>query len=176
MSANLSLTESQVVAALGNVLTSILPAGVAVVRGQINRVVTPATAFVVMQPILRERLSTNRATNTDTTLSLLNPTKITVQCDCHGAGAADNAHLIATLIRDPVGCSLFSAQGVDVQPLYASEPKQIPFVTGEQQYEPRWSIDVVVQANIVASLPVQTASQIAITATGLVEVDTAYHP
>lgn len=60
MSYSISSTESQALTALGNVLVLALPSSVQVIQGQDNRVSEPAVPnFVVMQPIIRTRLSTN---------------------------------------------------------------------------------------------------------------------
>lgn len=62
----LSITESMIMQALGDFLTAILPAGVIITQGQVNRVAEPVTGdspeltdFVVMWPVLRQRLETN---------------------------------------------------------------------------------------------------------------------
>lgn len=54
------ITESQLQTTLRSVLLEILPAGVGVIAGQGNRIVEPTEPdFVVMTPILRQRLDTN---------------------------------------------------------------------------------------------------------------------
>ena len=89
-------------------------------------------------------------------------TEITVQLDVYGAGSSDNTQIISTLFRDEYACASFSASGYDVQPLYTSEPRQMPFITGENQYEDRWSIDVVLQANPVVTAPQQFAGALSV--------------
>lgn len=60
MSATLSLTESQTVAALRSFLLAILPAGIEVIRAQGNQVAMPkGPNFVTLTPLSRERLATN---------------------------------------------------------------------------------------------------------------------
>ncbi len=57
----LDITEKQVLTALRAFLLRILPAGTDAVRGQVNRVPEPMCPnFVVMTPIMRARLATNR--------------------------------------------------------------------------------------------------------------------
>ena len=218
-------TQSNVMTALRTFLIAILPPGVAVIQGQQNRVPEPEGAdFVVMTPILKERLETNSWSWADvaftgsisgttltvtavdfgtilvgaslfganvasgTTISALGtgiggvgtytvsgsqsvasaplacgainikqPTKITVQLDVHGPNSSDNAQTISTLFRDDYAVQNFYASGFDVMPLYAGDPKQIPFLNGEQQYETRYVIDAVMQANEVVSPPQQYA-------------------
>lgn len=93
----------------------------------------------------------------------LQPTRITIQLDVHGPNSADSAQTISTLFRDEYGTAFFSESGYDVQPLYADDPKQIPFINAEQAYETRYVIDAVLQANQVVAPPQQYLQQIEIT-------------
>lgn len=106
------------------------------------------------------------------TEAIRQPTQITMQLDVHGPNASDNAQTISTLFRDERATSFFAASGYDVAPFYADDPKQIPFVNGEDQYEFRYIVDAVMQANqTVSNLAQQFADQINV---GLIEVDAAY--
>ena len=202
-----------------------MPTGVEVIQGQGNRVPEPeGSDFVVMTPILKERLETNSwswadvaftgsisgqtltvtaidfgtilvgaalfgtnvasgtiisalgtgtggtgtytVSNSQTVASevmacgainIKQPTKVTVQLDVHGPNSSDNAQTISTLFRDDYAVQNFYASGFDVMPLYAGDPKQIPFINAEQQYENRYVIDAVMQANEVVSPPQQYA-------------------
>lgn len=168
MPVTITLTESQVFQALGNVLTALLPNTVEVVRGQVNRTPAPASAdYVVMISTGRARLSTNLETwdQTDpapTFISALMATQATIQCDVHGPNAADNAQVMATLLRSGYACDLFTAQGFPIQPLYVVDPKQMPFADGEQQYEDRWAVDVVLQINPTVRAPQDFANALTI--------------
>ena len=78
------------------------------------------------------------------------PTKTTVQLDIHSADvstSSDMAATISTLFRSEVAVDFFASQGFAVSPLYADDPKQMPFLNSEQQYETRWTVDAVMQAN-----------------------------
>ena len=230
MTAVLSLTETQIFTALRGFLTGILPAGMPVVRGQVNRVSQPAQPdHLVMWPVLRERLSTNidtaiecaftgsiagpvltvasvdwgflalgslvndpavapgttvTAFGTGTGLAgtytvsvpqvvaslplhagfkaILERVQITVQCDVHGPASADNSQVIEAVFRDETACQAFTDTGLDLQPLYTSDPRQIPFINGEGQYENRWSIDLTMQANPVITVAQQFAGIVTI--------------
>jgi hypothetical protein len=61
-----SITQDQVNTALGTVLTTILPAGVKIIVGQVNRAASPEGDYVVMWPLRRPRLATNLETPNDT--------------------------------------------------------------------------------------------------------------
>ncbi len=159
MEATLTLTEVQVFTAMEGFLTAILPNGTPVLRGQDNRVPEPDDAnFVLMTPLFRERIETNVDTYADATSpvgnpsgtrSSLAPTKLTIQLDFHGPASGDNAQIASTLLRDEFACVAFAAAQPSVQPLYASDPRQIPFTDGEQQYEFRWIVEAALQINPV---------------------------
>ena len=87
-------------------------------------------------------------------------TQVTVQLDVHGPSSADNAQVITTLFRDQYATQMFYQSGFDMAPLYTSDPRQSPFINGEQQYEDRWTIDLVLQANPVLSVPLQFAVEL----------------
>lgn len=246
MSASLSITETQVFTALRTVLGTfglVSSTGVAVpiVRGQINRVPEVAGAdFVVMWPLMRNRLSLNVDVTSDNivtgsiasnvltvtavqhgvvvpgapvyqlgnttqlctviaqlsgtpegigtysvtptanltsgtlycgTLAALAPMEQMVQIDVHGPASADNAQRIATLMRDQFGVSAFIDAGYDVAPLYTNNPRQIPFVNGENQIEERWIVETALQINPIVTVTQQFADALVASTT---EVEAAY--
>jgi|SRR5579862_4606055 len=183
MPAALSLTEKQTLTALRTVLLGILPDGLPIIRTEVNRVPEPAAPdFVLLTPISRIRLATNIDTWTDApeaappigTRDSLAKTEVVVQIDVHGPASADNAQTIATLLRDEYATIEFARTGVEVQPLYAEDPRQSPFENGEQQTEWRWTIDVHLQANPVVTTPQDFADVVEVTTyeADIVEVDT----
>lgn len=97
------------------------------------------------------------------TLAARQATMVTVQLDVHGPASADNAQFISTLFRDMYACDFFTALQPELQPLHASEPRQVPFVNGEAQVEYRWSVDAVMQANPIVTVPQRFADQVTIT-------------
>lgn len=176
----INITESQTLQALRTVLIGWLPAGVEVIKGQPNRVAEPAGSdFVVMTPILRERLGTNQATFTDTypsttqTRQDVQATRVTVQLDVHGPAAADNVQVISTLLRSEVATDAFEATGFDVAPLYAGDPRQAPFLNAEQQIETRWTLDAVMQTSPVVTTAQDFAGSLSV---GIHNVDVDYPP
>lgn len=182
-----SPTESQVFSALRSFLLGLglaysLPQTTAaeVVKGQSNRVAEPQGAdFVVMTPIRRPRLGTNVDTYGDPFPlpgigSALQPTEVVVQLDVHGPNSGDNAQVIATMLRDPYAVDFFIATGFQVSPLYADDPRQVPFINAEKQYEDRWVVDAHLQADeVVSGAPVQFATSATV---DLAEIDATYPP
>lgn len=163
MSATLSQTDAQVLTALRGFVLSILPAGTECVLGQINRVPEPMSAnFVVLTPIMRKRLETTTNVYTDAAHPVGNPSgteaatapiELTVQMDFHGPTSGDSVQTFLTLWRDDYACEAFENAGIDAAPLYASEPRQAPFINGEGQYEYRWTIDACMQVNVTVTAP-----------------------
>lgn len=100
-------------------------------------------------------------------------TEVVVQLDVHGPNGADNAQRISTLLRDDYAVMQFATYGVDVTPLYAEDPKQLPFLNAEQQYEDRWVVEALLQTNPVVGVPQQFADS---TEVDVVSVDAAYPP
>ena len=82
---------------------------------------------------------------------------MTYQLDVHGPNSASNSQIIFTMFRSDIATD---AMGVNVVPLYASDPMQAAFVNGEQQYEFRWIVDVLVQVNPVITNSYQSATSL----------------
>lgn len=164
----IDLIEDVLMTALRTFLLSVLPDGVEVFQGQANRVPEPiGPDFIVMTPIGRLRLATNVVEYDKTdpaadTLDIRAATQITVQLDLHGPSGSDFAQTVATLWRDDYGCEKLDPTGAIV-PLYADDGAQIPFLNGENQYENRWVMKVVLQGSPNISTPQEFASNVTAT-------------
>lgn len=106
-------------------------------------------------------------------VGITTPTMVAVQLDVHGPVAGDNAQLISTLFRDPYATKQFAAQSpaYDVTPLYADDPKQVPFYNDQQQVEDRWVVEALLQVNPVVSVPQQFADSVS---ADVISVDASY--
>lgn len=98
-------------------------------------------------------------------------TEVVYQIDVHGPASADNSQTISTLFRDDFAVTQFSTEPISIAPLYADDPRQVPFFSAASQFEERWCIDVHLQISPVISAPTQFADSVAIT---LVELDVTY--
>jgi hypothetical protein len=78
-------------------------------------------------------------------------TEITFQLDVHGPNSADNAQIISTLMRDPYAAIFFRQANPAIAPLYADDPRQMPFINDQQAFEYRYIIDCCLQANQTTS-------------------------
>lgn len=104
--------------------------------------------------------------------------KLTVQLDFHSADPlveGDMAATVSTLMRDAYAIRQFKSQTPDygIVPLYADDPRQMPFLNEAQQYEWRWILECQLQANISISVPQEYADSAEVV---VIDVDAAYPP
>jgi hypothetical protein len=90
----------------------------------------------------------------------LTPTQLALQLDFHGPNSGDNVKIIESLWRSDYAYDLLNPLGVS--PLYSSDPREMPFMNAEQQYEYSWTIDLEMQTNPVVLTSQQFFDQIAI--------------
>lgn len=105
--------------------------------------------------------------------SLMQQTKFIVQLDVHGPASADNGQIISTIFRDPAAYDFLQTLGHDVSPLYADDPRQMPYLNEQQQIEWRWVIEAALQINPLVLIPQQYADTVTII---LINVDEHYPP
>lgn len=173
MSITLSINETQTLTAVRAFLLNVCGA-VPVIRGQQNRAAIPTGPnWLVITPLFRPRIATNidtwSTTGTPTTMSVETMAQETVQCDCYGPLAQDNATIIQALWRDEYGVLQLATSGFDITPLYTSEPRNLTFINDQDQYEYRWSVDLHMQVNPILTVPQQFAAQLRMTA--IISVD-----
>ena len=94
--------------------------------------------------------------------NLMQPIELTVQTDFYGDAAGDNAQTFTTLFRDEYGATFFSGLSETISPLYTDDPRQVAFVSEQQQYQDRWIVNAMLEANITVTVPSQFADQIKI--------------
>ena len=88
--------------------------------------------------------------------TVLQPVEMVVQVDVHGPSSQDNSKIISTLFRDQYGVDQFATSGFDIVPLYADDPKQIPFINENDQFENRWIVEAHMQCNeLTGGIPQQ---------------------
>ncbi len=173
-----SITETSIRAAIRSFLISILPNSVEVTDGQLNRVDEPlADNFVVVVPAMRRRLGTNVITwdqsqsGSPTAQNNIEAVSIEVDLDFHGANSTDNAQVFATLFRTEYACDFFTNSGI--QPDYCTDGRQMPFINGQDQFEDRWVLRAVFDAQITVSTTQQFFTNVE---PELINVDVAYPP
>lgn len=93
----------------------------------------------VSQNVTSETMAAGKA-------SLMQKVQVLMQCDVHGPNSSDNAQIITTALQDPIAERYFKSKETLVAPLYADDPRQVPFINGESQYETRWIVDIHLSA------------------------------
>lgn len=175
MNASISITEFDIFTALRAFLLALF-GDCEVIRTQDNRLSMPRGGFIALSPASSVRLATNfrdyDGTGEAQRLTLSN--QVTIQVDCYGKLSAEWVVMLMTSFRSEYASEFFTNTGLDLQPLYTSDPMQMPLVNGEQQYESRWMIQVVMQTNAVVTLPQQFSNTLG--PIGLISVDVAYPP
>ena len=144
-----------------------------VIRVPANRVATPVGGFIALSPLSSTPLATNVGAQAGQQKTVTQSRQVTIQVDCYGPGAGDNAAKISMLFRDFYGCEALAAIDPGVQPLYATDAHQAPLIDGEAQYVERWTFDCVMQVN--ATQAVAQAAAIALRA-DVRNVDRTYPP
>ena len=107
------------------------------------------------QNITQERLAASRK-------KLTQKAQVAIQLDVHGPNSTDFALAISTAFRDAYATELFAALNPLISPLYADDPRQLPFVNSEQQYEDRWVIEDQLQVDYSVSVSQQYADTLTI--------------
>lgn len=171
-----SITQSQLQAALRSFLLGLLDSSWQVIEGQDNRVPMPVGNFVVMTSLLVGYIATPQeswlaGTSNPGSDSVRTSSQWRCQLDFYGPGAQDAATAVSRMVRTDYACDQFTASGIDMQPLYAEDPRNLTIINAENQYEPRWQFDFIAQFNPVVSPPLDFAATLD---AGLVEVDTTY--
>lgn len=145
------MTIDGAIVAVATFLQPLMPAGTQIVRGQSNGVPAPMPPSVVITEIGMPQYTTTR-----TTLNAMlghqtydMPKMLNLQLDFYGPQAGDMASTAVTMLRSLYACESFPD---GVEPLYCSDAIQAPLITGEKQYEARWSTTLSVQYNAAVTV------------------------
>jgi len=151
----MAVTPSQydIFSSLHTALTAVL--GVEVIKLPSNNLPRPTGDYATMTPLMIVRAGTNVTTDAATTRTDGYYADTQIQLDFYGATSADMAAKIALLFRSDL---LFS---YGLSPMFAGEPRQIPFLTGEKALIQRWSMDVHLGGWYALDTPQLTANTLA---------------
>jgi hypothetical protein len=161
-----TVTDVQIFTALRALLLAIVPEGVDVLRGEVNRVPEPiGPNFIIMSARGRVRLSTPVESwqgAAPAGLTVETPFDVTVQLDVHGPAAADNASVIVGALHGSWAFDALAAQSPAVlAPLHCGDPQFSPFINESQQVEWRYVIDAHFETKPALSTPMQFADSLA---------------
>lgn len=145
------MTIDSAIVAVSAFLQPLMPSGTKIVRGQSNGVPAPLPPSVVITEIGQPQYTTTRtslnAMSGKQTLDM--PKMLNLQLDFYGPQAGDMVSTAVTMLRSLYACESFPD---GVEPLYCSDAIQAPLITGEKQYEARWSTTLSVQYNAAVTV------------------------
>ncbi|HAF5679619.1 TPA: hypothetical protein G8N93_004242 [Salmonella enterica] len=154
----LSVTESDLYQALGDYLRGLFP-DTGIERTQQNRLPMPLGDFITMTGIDATGLSTAVVAYSapeqagEGSQHITRTTKWRCQLDFFGPRAADSAQTLATVFRSEFSVQRFRQAGSIITPLYCSDPLNTTFINAQQQFEPRYTLDIQMQINPVVTTP-----------------------
>ena len=163
-----SIAVDDVIDALVVFLTPFAP-GHQIVRAQVNRVPMPKTPCIVLTDLLQVDIEQSYNTyDSDNDKTVLNgPQRVDIQIDFYSPRASDVCNAVKIAFRSLWGVDKFPN---NIKPLYSGDGAQIPMITGEQQYESRWTLTVSLQYNSIITVPQQFADVAEVATVAAVDV------
>lgn len=153
---NPSITNKQVFVALGNFLKSMFSCDVII--GEVNLVSMPQGSFILMNDVAKRRVSQNHPSySLDGNQQVKTPTQYDIQLDFYGADAGEMSQTFLMLWNDGYA---YDHLPTSIKPLYCDDPKQIPLITGEENYLERWVTTAHIQYNPTVTVPVDLIEDI----------------
>ena len=165
------MTVDQVIVALATFLQPLMPVGTQIVRAQANRVPQPEPPCIVLTEINRVSLSTTRVQDAETSGTYTMPARLDIQMDFYDGQAAEMCTTAQTMLRSGYATAS-AAWPAGVKPLYCNEGLQSPLITGEQQYESRWTLTASLQYNAPITVARETFDTVGIV--GVIPADVVY--
>lgn len=152
-----SITIDQVIDALADFIEPFVGDS-EIVRAQVNRVPMPLGSVVVLTELLQVDLSipfVDYEPNDDLA-TVSGPNRIDIQMDFYGESAGEFCKVVKSVFRTDYAFQNFPE---NIKPLYTNDGMQVPLITGEEQYESRWTLTVSMQYNPIVTVPQQFADE-----------------
>lgn len=155
-----SISVDNVIDALAAFLAPFVP-GAEIIRAQVNRVPMPPDPCVILTELLEVDLETPIKSESSDGLQadMTGPARIDIQIDFYGPAAGDQCKAVKGIYRSEYAPAQFPD---GIKPLYCSDGIQSPLITGEQQWESRWTVTASLQYNPIVSLPQQSAKELSV--------------
>ena len=132
-----------------------------IIRAQVNRVPPPLPGFVELRDLMQKNLGMPiQIQNPDPDIqqaTISTFTQLDVQIDFYGPNAGDWARAVEAVFRSLYAPDQFPA---GIAPLYCSDARQAPLVTGEEQYENRYILTASLEYNPDVIVPQQSATSL----------------
>ncbi|QHJ83105.1 MAG: hypothetical protein [Caudoviricetes sp.] len=134
------------VVAVADFLQPLMPVGTQIVRGQVNDVPAPLPPSIVITEIGQPQYTTTRKQpiTVGGTQTYVMPVQLRFQLDFYGWSGGEMSNITTTMIRSLYPEDKFPE---GVKPLYCTNAFQSPLMTGEKQFEARWTQELYVQYN-----------------------------
>lgn len=134
------------VVAIADFLQPLMPVGTQIVRGQVNDVPAPLPPSIVITEVGQPQYTTTRKQpiTVDGTQTYVMPVQLRFQLDFYGWSGGEMSNITTTMIRSIYPEGRFPE---GVKPLYCTDAFQSPLMTGEKQFEARWTQELYVQYN-----------------------------
>lgn len=135
------------VVAVADFLQPLMPSGTQIVRGQVNDVPAPLPPSIVITEIGQPQYTTTRKQpiTIGGTQTYVMPVQLRFQLDFYGWSGGEMSNITTTMIRSIYPEGRFPE---GVKPLYCTDAFQSPLMTGEKQFEARWTQELYVQYNV----------------------------
>lgn len=162
----LTPTENQIFDALWGYVDTVFGSTISanIFKGFQNMTATPAgTSYIVIQPgvVVRQNQIVRDYDAVNLVVNVERDTQYSYQIDCYGPNGPDYANTLAVAWPSLWTSDYFNGYlatptpgaPLPVMALYADEPQQLNIVNAELQYEQRFMLKLVLQANQTVSLP-----------------------
>jgi hypothetical protein len=158
-----SITVDDVVDALADFIEPFCGAS-EIIRAQVNRTPMPHGPFVVLTELMAQDIETplTEYDGQQDIASITGPARIDVQIDFYGPNAGNQCKAVKNVYRTEYAASQFPD---GIKPLYCSDGIQSPLITGEQQWESRWTLTASLQFNPVVEVPQEFADELEVNQT-----------
>ena len=177
-----SITIDAVIEALGAFLQPFV--GTAeIVRARVNRVSPPTDPYVQLNevgiydietphrsfPLLTDDSgkpiwsSAGKIEVIQGVINITGPARIDIQADFYGPSAGDQCKAVKGIFRTSYATQQFPD---GIAPLYCSDGMQSPLITGEEQFDNRWTLTMSLQYNAAVTLPYQSATELTMNVIG----------
>lgn len=140
-----------------------------ITRGQVNRVPLAAVPSAMLTEMRQDDIEIPYIDYQGdlNTATISGPKRIEIQVDLFGVHAAEICATLKSAFRSSYA---FDVMPANIKPLYVDNGVNSQMVTGENQYEPRWTLMVVMQYNPVVTVPQQFADEAYVTTLQAVDV------
>lgn len=160
---SLPVDDKRIVMAVGTVCQALFRVdgkAPVVVRGYVNRVTKPATDdYILITPMSHVQLSKKRtAWDGETSVKDITiPTRRRVQIDCCGSKADVWAKTLFACFGDISIVDMMAEY--NVTPLWAEAPQDLTEADDNEQYHPRYMLELQVQVNPTTSVELESATE-----------------